>query len=138
MGGLETKPGGRLGPQVSGEAPGATSGSPGKQTLTERLLDGHTSVSTPPTRQPDASPTRDVARPPKLRLDKTRDAQRLHTLVALRQQEAIVQLLEQNAHPEHMYALHRAYGASMVPDVLGALTEASYLARARVYLGEQM
>jgi len=59
-------------------------------------------------------------------------------LIAMRQQEAIVQFLEQNAHPEHMYALHRAYGSSMVPDVLGVLTEASYLARARVYLGEQM
>jgi len=83
-------------------------------------------------------PTRDVAQPPKLRLDKTRDAQRLHALVAMRQQEAIVQLLEQNAHPEHMYALHRAYGSSMVRDVLDVLTEASYLARATVYLGEQM
>jgi hypothetical protein len=134
MGGLETKPGGSLEQRSSGGgARGTTSESPGKRTLTERLVDGHTSVSAPPTRQPDA-----VARLPELRLDKSRDAQRLHTLVAMRQQEAIVQLLEQNAHPEHMYALHRAYGSSMVPDVLGALTEASYLARARVYLGEQM
>ena len=139
MGGLETKSGSSLEQRTSGGGDrGATSESAGKRTLTERLLDGHTSVSAPPTRQPDASPTRDVARPPKLRLDKTRDAQRLHTLVAMRQQEAIVHLLEQNAHPEHMYALHRAYGSMMVPDVQGALTEASYLARARVYLGEQL
>ena len=126
MGGWETKPGGDLEQQTSGGgARGATSEPPGKRTLTEQLLDGHTSISTPPTRQPD-----DVARPPKLRLDKSRDAQRLHTLVAMRQQETVVQLLEQNAHPEHMYALHRAYGSSMVPDVLGVLTEASYVARA--------
>ena len=75
---------------------------------------------------------------PGLRLDKTNDAERLHALVSMREQEGIVQLLEQNAHPEHMYALHRAYGSMLVADVQGALTKPSYLARARVYLGEQM
>jgi hypothetical protein len=75
---------------------------------------------------------------PELRLDKTKDAERLHALVSMREQKGIVQLLEHNAHPEHMYALHRAYGSMLVADVQGALTEASYLARARVYLGEQM
>jgi len=49
----------------------------------------------------------------------------------MRQQKEIVQLLEQNAHPEHMYALHRAYGSMLVLDVQGALTEASYLGAAR-------
>ena len=37
-----------------------------------------------------------------------------------------------------MYAFHRAYGSMLVFDVQGALIEASYLARAKVYLGEQM
>jgi len=106
---------------------------------------GHVAVHGPGVRVPPitAAPAAHVhlapsSPVPELRLDKTKDAQRLHALVAMRQQREIVELLEQDAHPEHMYALHRAYGSMLVPDVQGALTEAPYLARARVYLGEQM
>ena len=75
---------------------------------------------------------------PVLRLDKSKEARQLHAMITMRQQLQIVELLEQNANPEHMYALHRAYGSTLVADVRGALTEVAYLACARVYLGEQM
>jgi hypothetical protein len=75
---------------------------------------------------------------PEVQVDKTKEAEQLRGFIALRKQEAIVHLLEQNARPERMYALHRAYGSMLVPDVRAALTEPSFLARARVYLGEQM
>jgi len=75
---------------------------------------------------------------PVVRLDKQADAATLHVLVMLRHQQPIVELLERNAPPEHMYALHRAYGSGLVKDVLGAVTEDAPRARARVYLGEQL
>jgi hypothetical protein len=80
----------------------------------------------------------DAAEVPTLRLDKAKDVVRLRSLIANRRQPEIVELLEQNANPEHMYALHRAYGSMLVADIQGVLTESSYLAKARVYLGEQM
>ena len=80
----------------------------------------------------------DAAGVPTPRLDKAQDAMRLRALIASRSQPQIVELLEQNASPQHMYALHRAYGSTLVADVQRALTEKAYFARARVYLGEQM
>jgi hypothetical protein len=71
-------------------------------------------------------------------LDKRQDAARLRSLIAMRQQPEIVELLEQNAALADMNALHHAYGSMMIADIQGAVTEAAYLARARVYLGEQM
>ena len=75
---------------------------------------------------------------PVVRVDKSQEAKRLRAMIAMRQQRQIVELLEHNANPEHMYALHRAYGSTLVANVQGALTEPAYLARAMVYLGEQM
>lgn len=73
-----------------------------------------------------------------LRLDKSTDAERLHQLMARHDEAGIVQLLEANAAPEHMYALMRAYGGALSTDVRRAVTNKSMRARALVYLGEQL
>lgn len=73
-----------------------------------------------------------------VRLDKHAEAARLHMLVIARDQAGIVTLLEANAHPEHLYALLRAYPGRLVDDVRKAVTNKSLRARAFAYLGEQL
>lgn len=73
-----------------------------------------------------------------VRLDKRKEAERLHFLIATRDQTGIVSLLEANAHPEHLYALMRAYPGRLIDDVRKTVTNKSLRARALAYLGEQL
>lgn len=73
-----------------------------------------------------------------VRLDKRKEAERLHSLITMRDQAGVVGLLEANAHPERMYALMRAYPGRLSDDVRGAVTNKSLRARAFAYLGEQL
>ncbi len=78
-----------------------------------------------------------------LRVDKTKEGQRLQALIhrdalAPDHQLEIVTILEANASPEDMYALQLAYGGGLVADVKRAVVKPSLRARAFAYLGEQM